>query len=618
MPSHQFRIILILAATSLVAAYIGGAVDWLRDWYDPNPTGKPNILLIMVDDMGFNDLAINNGNTDIDTPRLDQFARDGVRFTRHYASMVCSPARASILTGLVPERIFPVGKGVSPEIVTLPETLKKEGYTTWHIGKWHIGDVQREAMPDRQGFDHWFGFRNQYFLGGTHQKGELQPGFPTYLDPWLDSDTEPGRHYQGHLESILTTKAIQVISDLNNAGAPWFVNLWFFAPHQPWTPANEFAKNYPADPAGRYRALVNQLDTNIGQILDHLESIGALKNTIVVVVSDNGGVVAKNNAPFYGTKSWLFEGSLRTPLIIRFPDDSINRQVFSEIISIADIYPTLLAAIGVAVPDDLDGKSFYRTLQHLEPAPQKDLYWEVEGISSYGGLSADGRWRYYKQPAGFLGGAEFLYDLDLDPTGSHVVAPEQPAQLAQMRENYQAWFKDIHTVKTVYTPGQNGSGTLTGMSFLRTPGHGPYTFGIGVPDGYSGSIVAQQGVWKMSQSGNRVTAQFGSTILSGDIEEASTSSCHSIVVVGNFTRRASTNSKDRITLALYLDGVMVQQTKVDAILDVPDILAETIIGDPDRTGSSQALSPPVILNTVLSASSPWTLDSFSQELCNTP
>ncbi len=383
-------------------------------------------------------------------------------------------------------------------------------------------------------------------------------------------------------------------------------------------PASEFAKKYPNDLAGRYRALVNQLDTNIGQILDHLETIGALENTIVVVVSDNGGTNTSmdNNAPFYGAKRWLFEGSLRTPLIIRFPDESINGQVFSHTISIADLFPTLLAAIGVAIPEGLDGDSFYRTLQHLEPAPQKELYWEIEGLSSYGGLSADGRWRFYKTPVGFMGGIELLYDLELDPTGSQVVAPEQPAQLAQMRENYQAWFKDIHTVKTVYTPNHDGSGTLTGTSFLRTPGYGPYTFGMAVPDGYSGSIVAQPGVWKMSQSGNTVTAQFGSIVLSGDIQEKR--SCHSIVVVGNFLRRASTNSKDNIRLALYLDGVMVQQTEVDAFLDVPDVSIETIIGDPVRTASSEALSPPVILNTVLSASSPWLLDSFSQELCKTP
>jgi hypothetical protein len=213
-------------------------------------------------------------------------------------------------------------------------------------------------------------------------------------------------------------------------------------------------------------------------------------------------------------------------------------------------------------------------------------------------------------------GIELLYDLELDPTGSQVVAPEQPAQLAQMRENYQAWFKDIHTVKTVYTPNHDGSGTLTGTSFLRTPGYGPYTFGMGVPDGYSGSIVAQPGVWKMSQSGNTVTAQFGSIILSGNIQEAR--SCHSIAVVGSFLRRASTNSKDKISLALYLDGLMAQQTVVDAFLDVPDVSVATIIGDPVGTASSEVLSPPVILNTVLSASSPWTLDSFSQELCNTP
>ena len=199
MASRQFNIILIIAVISLLAAYFGGAVGWLRNAYNPGQPGKPNILLIMVDDMGFNDLAINNGNTGIDTPRLDQLARQGVRFTRHYASMVCSPARVSLLTGLFPERIFPVGKGISPEIVTLPEKLQEEGYTTWHIGKWHIGDPQRESWPDRQGFDHWLGFLSQWRLVGTHKDGVLQYEEPTYENPWLESDTEPGRNHQGSL-----------------------------------------------------------------------------------------------------------------------------------------------------------------------------------------------------------------------------------------------------------------------------------------------------------------------------------------------------------------------------------------------------------------------------------
>ncbi|MBK6511633.1 MAG: sulfatase-like hydrolase/transferase [Haliea sp.] len=142
-----------------VQLFSGGTVFPLKAVFERDDT-KPNILLIMADDLGYNDLAINNDNTQIDTPNMDQLARDGVRFTRHYASTVCSPARAALLTGYHPERLgyLPNGRGISPAIETLPERLQQEGYTTWHIGKWHIGDLERTAWPDHQGFYHWFGF----------------------------------------------------------------------------------------------------------------------------------------------------------------------------------------------------------------------------------------------------------------------------------------------------------------------------------------------------------------------------------------------------------------------------------------------------------------------------
>ncbi|HEY6130449.1 MAG TPA: sulfatase-like hydrolase/transferase, partial [Halioglobus sp.] len=295
--------------------------DGIWDRLDRNPLGRPNILLILADDLGYHDLAINNDNTEIDTPNMDQIARDGVRFTRHYAATVCSPARAALLTGIYPERLgyLPNGRGISPEVVTLPERLKEEGYSTWHIGKWHIGNLDRMAWPDHQGFDHWFGFLNQWRLQDVHsESGELLLSAPTYNDPWLESDSAPGKKYSGHLETILTDKAISVISDLDRAQAPWFLNLWYMAPHDPIQPAAEFAQNYPNTSAGKYQALVNQLDYNIGRVTSHLDAIGALQNTIIVIASDNGGtnLQVNNNAPFIGLKTELTEGGTRTPLII--------------------------------------------------------------------------------------------------------------------------------------------------------------------------------------------------------------------------------------------------------------------------------------------------------------
>lgn len=584
--------------------------------------GKPNILVIMVDDLGFNDLGINNGNTRIDTPNMDQLAREGVRFTRHYASAVCSPARAAFLTGLHPERVgfLPNGRGISPELITLPERLQENGYTTWHIGKWHIGDLERTAWPDHQGFDHWFGFLNQWQLAGKHVDGKLQLRRPTYLNPWLQGDMEPGRKFTGHLENILTDKAIDVLSSLHAGKAPWFLNLWFYAPHSPVLAASDFAAKYPDTPAGQYKALVNQLDNNIGRIIAHLEDIGALKNTIVIVVSDNGGTnaVANSNAPFYGTKMMLTEGGLRTPLIIKWPDDSLNGQVIADTVSIEDIYPSVLESIGVAPPDNLDGNSFYKTVQQLGPITQKARFWDhimTTSMVSYGMLSADNRWRLWKSPP--LAGTEVdpvLYDFAADPTASTPVLPLPQPQLASMTESYRAWYKDVHTVRTTFAPGANGSGVLTGMSFLRTPGFGQYTIGIGLPDEYSGPVARQAGIWEMSRAGNTVKATFGDVELSGEI--GNDNSCHGIVVVGYFPSEvASYTAPEKLTLAMYIDGVATTTRVRDEILQFNDPMIETVVGDPLATANVVALPAPVILNTALSESTPWTLQSFSEHLC---
>jgi arylsulfatase A-like enzyme len=596
--------------------------DGIVDRLDANPTGKPNILVIMADDLGFNDLAINNGNTQIDTPNMDQLARDGVRFTRHYASAVCSPARASFLTGYYPERLgyLPNARGISPNIETLPERLQDEGYTTWHIGKWHIGDLERTAWPDHQGFDHWFGFLNQWRLAGVHVDGELQLATPRYENPWLQGDTEPGRNFTGHLENILTDKAIAVLSELNTAQAPWFLNLWYYAPHGPLQPSAEFAQNYPDTPTGKYQALVNQLDYNVGRLIAHLQTIGALQDTLIVLVSDNGGTSAESNAPFAGKKATLTEGGIRTPLVIRWPDNAMNDQVVSDVVSIPDIYPTLLESIGVTPPAGLDGHSFYQAVEQRLPIAGRERFWDhlmtVDWVS-YAGLSADGRWRLH-QPYPFWGVTldPMIFDLELDPTVSQPVVPSPPLQLAQMIDNYQAWYEDVHTVSTTYIANGNGSGVLTGSDFLRTPGFTGYTFGIAIPADYEGPVAAQAGAWALSRNGDTLTAQFGDIVLSGDIQGVN--ACHSTVITGYFRRQLSnTDAPDRIDLALYIDGTLADTVAVDGILPVDDVTVETLIGDPQGQ-AGEALAPPVILNTALNATTPLTVGTFSQGLCDGP
>ena len=594
--------------------------DGIVDRHDTNPQNKPNILLIMVDDMGFNDLAINNGNTAIDTPNMDSIAQQGVRFTRHYASPVCSPARASLLTGMVPERLgfSATARGISPQLTTLAERLQQEDYTTWHIGKWHIGDEERTAWPDYQGFDHWFGFLTQGYLSGNMADGKLVPGPTRYENPWLQGTNEPGAFYPGHLEEILTDRAVDVITDLDAQGTPWFLNLWFYAPHAPIQPAADFAALYPDTEEGRYRALVNQLDSNIGEVFTLLQNLDALDETIVVIVSDNGGTnsAMDNNAPYFGWKNTVLEGGLRTPLIIRWPDPTVNGQVFEDTINIYDLYPTLLAAAGITPPDGLDGVDYYPSIATGQPAPQRESYRTLSFVN-YSLLSADGNYRYYQPSIFGVLGNPVLFDLILDPGGWQVVDPIPPAIVDPMLANYQAWLQDVHTVDTTFTPDAFGGGVLTGEDFLRTPGHTLYTFGLGIPDDYSGPLVDQAGIWSMDRSGDTITVQIGPAILSGDVSAAG--DCHEVVLTGRFALKALVFSPpDSMDLWLYIDGVEVDSLTVPGRLDIADVTVPTVIGDPFATAPTGTIGPPVVLNTLLQSDTAWTVEDFSDTLCPAP
>ena len=588
---------------------------------DPDESEKPNILLIMVDDLGYNDLAINNDNNLITTPNLDQLAREGVRFTRHYATAVCSPARAALLTGQDPARngYAPNGRGLSPQITTLPDVLKQAGYATWHIGKWHIGDLQRQAWPDHQGFDHWFGFLNQWRLAGKQVNGEIQLAKPRYLDPWLESDSQPGAYYSGHLENILTDKAIATLDELQVSDQPWFINLWFYAPHNPIQPAAEFAEQYPDTGAGRYNALVHQLDHNIGRLLDHLDSTGQRNNTIVIVVSDNGGTNTEidNNFPYYGNKATFFEGGLRTPLIIQWPDSDTSGTVYNDVVSIQDIYPTLLDSLEIEIPADIDGHSLLAGIQNPDDKHSNvALFWE-ESYSSFGMLSNDGRWRVYK-PLSFTvePTAPMLYDLESDPLGAQELSPTPPEYLQPLLGEYRSWHRDIHRVKTNYSADDLGIGSLTGMDFLRTPGFGAYTFGIGFSEGIYGSLVQQGSIWQLSLSDGVVTVEFGDNYLSGVM--SSSSNCHSVIVSGIFTRITSVFAGDsKMKLSLYIDGVHQQTLEVDGYLDVEDPGIPIHIGSADTAVEGEKILPPVILSVPIDSSPGWTPESFAKELCST-
>lgn len=621
-PLYSFYFISVLLLLTLTAACTEDGPSGSNNTSvvsQPEESSTPaNVLLIMVDDLGFNDLAINNNNTNIDTPRLDQFAREGMRFTRHYATSVCSPARIALLTGQNPARhgFVPDSRGISPDVVTLPERLKEAGYNTWHLGKWHIGDLERSAWPDHQGFDHWFGFLNQWRLAGKTENGKIQLKKPRYKNPWLQGDTEPGRHYKGHLEDILTNKALRVMTDLDSARKPWLLNIWSFAPHTPISPSKAYAAKYPKSDAGRFRALVNQLDANIGRILDHLATLDSADNTIVVIVSDNGGTnrFMDNNHPFAGRKTSVTEGGLRTPLLIRWPEQHLNGTVASDIVTIQDIFPTLLDALDLPPQPSLDGNSFYGAIKNNEPLPMQPRFWEqITGASV---LSGDGRWRL-NIPAIIYGSIQFptrLYDLESDLTGGQPLDSAPPDILAEMTILYRDWHREVRTIPTNYRDNRDGTATLTGSDFQRAPGFGGYTFGLAIQADSFGDLVRQHNVWSVEREGSEILVRLGDVTLSGSIESGA--NCHSIIFSGHFYRKvASFAGIERMDLNLYIDGKLAHSIESPGVVNVPDITEATILGDP-TTATANAPTKPIVLNTSVEFSTVFTPAGMAAELCN--
>ncbi|MEP1471049.1 MAG: sulfatase-like hydrolase/transferase [Halieaceae bacterium] len=436
------------------------------------PQDKPNILLIVLDDFGYNDLAINN-SSDSPTPRLDDIAIQGTRFTRHYAQSSCTASRVAMLTGRNPAKAgsHPYLNGIDHELVTLPDALEPLGYTRYLIGKWHAGDSHRESRPEYQGFDHWFGFMNQLYLKGPHAPGNYKRAKPTYLNPWLENEGGDLQQHNGHLTDILTDKALEVIESETK---PWFMYLSYYAPHTPIEVSARFSNNYTDDDAGRYQALKKQLDSNIGRIIDKLKSSEKLDNTMLIVVSDNGGTARDwpSNLPFYGAKASFTEGGTRTPLLMSWPERWPTGRTSNQIATIMDLYPTILSALGASGPADLDGVNLFPESQRSQA-----LRWYSHGLygDRYGVLSPDGNWRL----STWQGVAEQLFhENDFRKLQQENHVDREKNRLRKMRNFMEAWIQSATRVKGMTKTMIGDWAHYEGHAFRRTPLGGTHTIGL--------------------------------------------------------------------------------------------------------------------------------------------
>jgi arylsulfatase A-like enzyme len=423
------------------------------------PAGKPNIIFILADDLGYGDLGCY-GQKQIQTPHLDRLAAEGMRFTDHYAGdTVCAPARCSLMTGLHTghtyvrgnREIQPMGQLPLPaDTVTLPKVLQQAGYTTALIGKWGLGGPDSTGIPNRQGFDYFFGYlcqrhaHNYYpeFLFRNEQRVPLKNKVPGGRLDGAGVATEKVEYSADLIEQ----EALQFVAE-NKAG-PFFLYWAATLPHannEGGTNGMEVPdygpyadKDWPQPEKGR-AAMITRLDRGVGRLLQKLKDLGLDRNTLVFFTSDNGPhreggsnpEFFHSSGPLRGVKRDLYEGGIRVPLLARWPG-RIEAGAATDLVSAFwDFLPTLAELAGVPCPANTDGISLLPTLLG-RPEPQRKhefLYWEFHEGGSIQAVRM-GRWKAVRP----FGKPLELYDLQTDLRETHNVAGNHPDLVAPIEK----------------------------------------------------------------------------------------------------------------------------------------------------------------------------------------
>lgn len=362
-------------------------------------SGHPNIVFMLADDLGYADAGCY-GRPDLKTPNIDGLAARGVRFLQAYAnSAVCSATRTALITGRYQDRLS-VGldeplvtrdAGLPPDVPTLPSLLKKAGYGTTLVGKWHLGLLPRYG-PLKSGYDHFYGIRRGAADYYTHSN-----------DLW-DQDVRVDQI--GYLTDLLGSHAVNVVNGYAKSGQPFFLSLHFTAPHWPWeapgddSESKRLAGKRLADFDGgsqkTYEAMIEDLDRQVGRVLEALRRNGLEENTIVIFTSDNGGERFADTWPFTGRKTELLEGGLRIPAIFSWPARIAKGRTTNQVGISMDWLPTLLAAAGTA-PDPAfpsDGMNLLPVLTAGAAPVERKLFWRYKGNAQR--AARDGDYKFLK------------------------------------------------------------------------------------------------------------------------------------------------------------------------------------------------------------------------------
>lgn len=428
---------------------------------------KPNFIVIMTDDQGYGDLSCM-GATDFLTPHIDELASCGARFTNWYSnSPVCSPSRASLLTGCYPAnagvRAILAGhrraSGLTPQTPTIATALKRAGYQTALIGKWHLG-LKEECRPNQNGFDYFYGFMAgciDYYSHIFYWSMADGHTNPTH-DLW-ENDKElydNGRYFT----EMVSEKAVEKIRDMHEAGSPFMMYVAYNAPHYPMHAPKKYLDRFPHLPEDRriMAAMLSAVDDGVGQIVDELKRQGIFEDTLIFFQSDNGPSRESRNwmdgrpDPYYGGmpgslkghKFSLFEGGIRVPGIFCWPGHIPAGQVIDEPCAAMDIFPTLLTlAGGDPAAYQLDGTNILPVLTEGAPSPHKEIFWEMEGQTAVRKgnykLVLNGRLVEEEQPKEPV----FLADLSKDPGETTNLAEAMPELTEELKTEALHWREGI-------------------------------------------------------------------------------------------------------------------------------------------------------------------------------
>ena len=360
----------------------------------------PNVVIIMSDDQGYGDAGCY-GASDVQTPHIDALAASGVRFTSFYANApMCSPTRASLLTGRYPYRCgvpFVVASapnvvGLKGSEVTLAKLLKQRGYRTACFGKWHLGS-HPQSLPNSHGFDEFYGFRSGCVDYYSHRfYWGLGAGLPSFHD--LYHNGEEVFEQGSYLTDVITRESKRFIqesvSEDNSAAgkqaAPFFLFVSYNSPHYPMDAPRRYLQRFPGmEPERRmHAAMIAAMDDGIGEIMATLKSTGQLENTLVIFQSDNGATIEERaglggrNTPYRGYKFSLFEGGIRVPAALSWPGVVPRGIVIGEPAASMDIFPTVAKLAGSDIPDDrvIDGKDLWPMITEGAKSPHEALFWK--------------------------------------------------------------------------------------------------------------------------------------------------------------------------------------------------------------------------------------------------